>query len=259
MKRTGLKLFLFVVFSLQVCSAVFAQLHPSSVLDSPPASWTVSIGGQYSELTWQNKNIQTIDRQARALIGFSLTHCVKLSAIFGYSNFNFKQNNQIDDIHFEQDYVWGGSLLIGPVNLRSQKASVSWTLFGEWFNPYKKRDKMSAISQDDWNETQEYLLEILKAGMSVNFTFRTKKFDFFAGPIFSKNRLTLKYQTTIGGESYQYQLDQFSRTFDSDVVFGFLFGIGIRLPGRYYLNMEIRNDNLNEFITIFSIAQFGSP
>lgn len=258
MKKTLLKLYFLIFFLFQFFTFSFAQLHPSSVLDSPPSTLSISVGGQYSELMWQNKDIQTFDRQVRAVVGFSLLKNIKLCGVFGYSNFNYKQSN-ISDIHFEQDYVWGGNLLIGPFMLRPDKVTVSWTLFGEWFNPYKKRDKMSAIRQDDWNETKEYLLERIKGGMSVNFTFRTKKFDFFAGPVFSKNQLTLKHQALIGGESYSYLLDRFSKTYNSEVVVGFLFGVGIRLPGRYYLNMEIRNDNLNEFVTLFSIAQFGPP
>ena len=258
MKKTLLRLLFLIFFLLQIGTLSFAQLHPTSVFDSPPTTWTVSVGGQYSELMWQDKNIQTYDRQVRALVGYSLLKSVKLCGLFGYSNFNYKQTG-ISDIHFDQDYALGGNILIGPFNLRPDKITVSWTLFGEWFNPYKKRDKLSSINQDDWNESQEYLLESIKGGMSVNFTLRTKKFDFFAGPVFSKNHLTLKHQATIGGESYSYQLDQFAKTYNSDVVVGIMFGVGVRLPGRYYLNMEIRNDNLNEFITLFSIAQFGSP
>jgi len=59
--------------------------------------------------------------------------------------------------------------------------------------------------------------------------------------------------------NYSYELDQFSKTTGSGLIMGFMFGFGIRLPGQYYINIEIKNDSLNEFMGLVTLAQIGSP
>lgn len=259
MNKKGLP-YLFLIFYLLLfsTSTTQAQWHPSSLLDCSSQKWTVSLGGQYAEMKWQEKDIKTFDRQVKALVGFSVNNWLKVAGNFGYSKFSLRQDQQ-DDISFNPDYHWGGSIFFGPFYILPNRIGISGLISGKWFNPYSKTEVSQSTSVAEWTENREYILEQMKGSFGINLTFRTKTFDFFAGPFFTGQELRLKHQSTMENNGYSYELDRFSKIYNSGLVIGFMFGFGIRLPGQYYINFEIKNDNLNEFMGLFTLAQIGSP
>jgi hypothetical protein len=239
-------------------NTAYSQWFSSSVMDCYSQKWMLSVGGQYSELDWQQQAIHTFDRQVQAQLGVSFLPWMGLIGTVGYGNFDFRRN-ETEEIHFDLDYHWGGTLHVGPFYFLPKKFAFSVVFTGTWFNPYGKEQKSLFIEQSEWQQVNEYILESLKGGMALNFVFRTKIFDFYAGPQFFKQEYHLKSRRLFQGNDFSGILETASASYNTDIVKGVILGAGVKLPGRYYLNIEVRNDDLNQVFGVVSIAQVGNP
>jgi len=116
---------------------------------------------------------------------------LKVAGNFGYGKFVLRQD-QMEEISFEPDYHWGGSVYIGPFSLIPDRINISGVISGEWFNPYSKNQISQSTGLAEWNENKEYILEHIKGGVGLNLTFRTKTFDFFCRTVSYRSRVSVK-------------------------------------------------------------------
>lgn len=235
-----------------------AQVLSNSVFNYSGSKWMVAMGGQYGEMDWPEPGMHTFDRQARAEIGFSLLPWCNISGIVGYSQMNFRRTNE-NEIRFDPEYHWGGSVNIGPFYLSPQKFAILLTVHGEWFNPYGVNKQTKYIDQSAWQEKKEYILENISGSINGSLVYKTGKFDFYGGPWFSRQDLSVKFRKILAGEDISYTTDNSYDQYRTGIKAGWLIGVGIKLPGRYFINFQARNNTLHEFFALISIAQIGAP
>lgn len=257
-KKIGFLFFLSFITLLFLPDQVGAQVMSNAVFNFAGTKWMVAMGGQYSEMDWPEAGIRSFDRQAQAEIGISLLPWCSLSGTVGYSQLDFRRINQ-DEIRFDPEYHWGGSINLGPFYFSPQKFAILFTVHGEWFNPYGVNGQTKYIDQTEWQEKKEYLLESIFSSAGINLVYKTGKFDFYAGPWFSRQDLSVKFRKILAGDGISYTTANSSDQYRTGIKMGWSVGAGVKLPGRYFINFQMRNNTLHEFFALISIAQIGTP
>jgi hypothetical protein len=246
-----------VLFLILIPSGLLAQRFSPAIWDCASERWMVSAGGLYLRFEDQ---LGDFDLRGKVpVLDMAVAPFEGLILIGGMQFGPVRLERNSGTLSLKPRYPVDAGLVLGPFPLRNNWLGFSFFLWGKRLNYRGQNSFPHTIGDLEWTRTQDYQYRAYFASSGLLLRVDLWRASFFGGPVLSRyfQHLELEETLTDGQQVVPFSEALLEET--SPWYSGYVAGVGVRLPQRFSISVQIYRTQAGQIQVFLSLAQTGSP